>query len=399
MKQLFQIVFIIFSLTTLGQSNEGYWDNTRITTETISLRAGEKKFIKSANFPTGTTELVYRITILDDNQKLSNSLVSLLKSIPDPTGISQGTAGALFLLSSIYGDDKCKYAIFTSQTATENYIKNNKITNACFVQDTPINKEAKLLSISSSCISSKMQNLWFGFRSDNWLMKQKITVEIVPWVNKKLSRGWNVENKKDIINLSKSLKIYSKLIKKEQFSTFFLEEISQKYTYNEYLLLLPEEKKQLADYFIESSLKKTGELSIYYNNFRDASIETFKNGNLVNAIKIIQTEIIYKKRATASDYCQLGNYYILSKQFDKAEKALETGIALDTAEINLQLQLAHLYLFTNRVKEAKEIHKKYKNQNINAITSWIDQTKYDFHLFMKYNLPTTNFNKVLKILE
>jgi hypothetical protein len=46
--------------------------------------------IKTDDFPVGTTELIYRITLLDDNQKIANSLVSLLKAVPDPTGISQG---------------------------------------------------------------------------------------------------------------------------------------------------------------------------------------------------------------------------------------------------------------------------------------------------------------------
>jgi hypothetical protein len=43
--------------------------------------------IKTDDFPVGTTELIYRITLLDDNQKIANSLVSLLKAVPDPTGI------------------------------------------------------------------------------------------------------------------------------------------------------------------------------------------------------------------------------------------------------------------------------------------------------------------------
>jgi hypothetical protein len=38
--------------------------------------------IKTDDFPVGTTELIYRITLLDDNQKIANSLVSLLKAVP-----------------------------------------------------------------------------------------------------------------------------------------------------------------------------------------------------------------------------------------------------------------------------------------------------------------------------
>jgi hypothetical protein len=43
------------------------------------LFARDRIVIKTDDFPVGTTELIYRITLLDDNQKIANSLVSLLK--------------------------------------------------------------------------------------------------------------------------------------------------------------------------------------------------------------------------------------------------------------------------------------------------------------------------------
>jgi len=58
-----------------------------------------------------------------------------------------------------------------------------------------------------------------------------------------------------------------------------------------------------------------------------------------------------------------------------------------------------LYMFTNRISESKEIHKKYQTQNINAKISWIQQTKKDFELFKKCRLPEDNFKKILRILE
>jgi hypothetical protein len=211
------IIVFLFSIATCAQSNEGYWDNIRTTNETITLKAGEKKSIKTANFPEGTTEIVYRITLLDDNQKLSSSLVSVLKAIPDPTGISQGTAGAVFLLSSISGDDKCKYAIFQESKDSENYLKTGKTNNACVVQNTPINKEAKLLSADSKCDIKNSENLYFTFESDNWVMNQKIVLEVVPWVNKKASRGWKTETKKELENDIKKFDFYSHLTKKDIF--------------------------------------------------------------------------------------------------------------------------------------------------------------------------------------
>jgi hypothetical protein len=44
-------------------------------------------------------------------------------------------------------------------------------------------KDAKRLSIDKSpCLNNATVNLWFGFESSNWIMKQKIILEVVPWV-------------------------------------------------------------------------------------------------------------------------------------------------------------------------------------------------------------------------
>jgi hypothetical protein len=72
---------------------------------------------------------------------------------------------------------------------------------AYYAQEIPINKDAKRLSINkSSCLNNATANLWFGFESSNWIMKQKILLEVVPWVDAKLSRGWTLENRKFVIN-------------------------------------------------------------------------------------------------------------------------------------------------------------------------------------------------------
>jgi len=399
-KKLYFILPILAAALASAQSKEGYWDNIRTTNETISLRAGEKKVVKSADFPEGTTEIVFRITILDDNQKLSSSLVSVLKAIPDPTGISQGTAGAVFLLSTISGDDKCKYAIFADAKEADLFLTTAKNDKACLVQDTPINKEARILkSKSSECFNSKTQNLYFAFESDNWVMKEKIVLEVVPWVDNKASRGWDTDNKKEILDLSKTLKVYKNLTGKDTFSAAFLEKLSQKYTFKEFSNLIPIEKSTAIEATTEDALKKTGEANKYYSLFRDRANAAINKGNFDDAITIMESELIAKNRAQSIDYATLGNYYILSRQFDKSEKILNEAIVKDPTDINLQLQLAHLYLFTDRLSEAKDIHKKYRGQNVNAKTTWIQQTNKDFELFKKCRLPEENTKKILRILE
>ena len=401
---MYKKFYLLVSVVTFGvitaQSKDGYWDNIRTTNETVTLRAGEKKVVKTADFPEGTTEVVYRITLLDDNQKLSSSLVSVLKAIPDPTGISQGTAGAVFLLSTISGDDKCKYAIFADAKEADLFLTTAKNDKACLIQDTPINKEARILkSKGSECFNSKTQNLYFAFQSNNWVMNEKVILEVVPWVDAKASRGWDVEAKNEILALSKTLKVYKSLTGKDTFSAAFLEKLSQKYTFKELSNLLPIERTSAIEQATEEALKKTGETQKYYSLFRDRADAAINKGNFDDAITIMQSELIAKNRAQSIDYATLGNYYILSKQYDKSEKTLNEAIAKDPTDINLQLQLAHLYLFTNRFSEAKDIHKKYKNQNVNAKTTWIQQTKKDFELFKKCRLPEDNFKKILRILE
>ncbi|RAR70658.1 tetratricopeptide repeat protein [Flavobacterium aciduliphilum] len=393
-------LFLFGTFFCFAQSKEGYWDNIRTTNETITLRAGEKKIVKTAEFPEGTTELVYRITVLDDNQKLSSSLVSLLKAIPDPTGISQGTAGAVFLMSSISGTDKCKYAIFSQAKEADNYLNTEKTTKACFVQDSPINKEAKLLkSKTSDCLNSKTQQLYFAFQSDNWVMKQTIVLEVVPWVDNKASRGWDVANKNEIIALGKNTKVFATLTNKESFLAGFLEKVTQKYTHKDFIGLLPIEKSAAIESATEEALLKTGELKKYYDLFRNKANAALSTLHVEDAISILQAEFISKNRAEALDYAILAKCFILTKQFDKAEDVLKTATEKFPTDTNLQLQNAHLYLFTDRVSEAKELHKKFKNQNVSTTVSWIQQTKQDFELFKKQHLPDDYFNKILKILE
>lgn len=118
------LVLFLISINTVFSQKDGYWDKTRATTEEISVSARDRIIIKTQDFPEGTTEVVYRITLLDKNQQMAGSLVSVLKAIPDPTGISQGSAGAVFILSKISGDDKCKYAVFSSAELAAKYKEN-----------------------------------------------------------------------------------------------------------------------------------------------------------------------------------------------------------------------------------------------------------------------------------
>lgn len=398
---IFIITFFSFFLQNAmySQSKDGYWDNIRTTNQTFTIKAGETKIITSEIFPEGTTEFVYRITILDKNQQISSSLTSLLKSIPDPTGISQGAAGGVFLLSAISGEDKSKYGVFSSKIDAENYSKSKKTEKACFFQDKPINKDAKVLSLQANCFNSSSNNVFFALESDNWVMNQTVVLEIVPWVDIKLSRGWNTNSKLELLTLCKSQRVYSLLTKKEAFSAQFIDKITQKFTRKEFSTLISVEKNQFIETITEQILIKTGEIEVYNNIIREEANKAFLSGKTEDAISILQKEFFAKKKAAAIDYYHLSTFFLISKQFEKAEKICKEGITLDSSEIFLQLQLAHIYLFTDRLSEAKMIHEKYKDQNVNSKTSWKKQTETDFLLFEKNNLSNKDFKKIIKILD
>jgi hypothetical protein len=75
----------------------------------------------------------------------------------------------------------------------------------------------KRLSINkSSCLNNTTGNLWFGFESSNWIMKQK-NLEVVPWIDAKLSRGWTLENRKFVINQCKTSALARKLVNSDDF--------------------------------------------------------------------------------------------------------------------------------------------------------------------------------------
>lgn len=387
---LYLLPFVLFS-----QSKEGYWDNMRSTDQTITLKTKEKKIIKSESFPVGTTEAVFRITVLDDNQQVSSSLVSLLKNIPDPTGISQGSAGAIYMLSTIVGKDKCKFKIFTSLEDAEVYQKQGKAFGAIYTQETPVDKEVKLLK----GFTAQTTNLWFVFESDNWILKEKIALEVVPWVDYTVSRGWNATTKNKVITQLKQAPVYKEVVNKQEFAGGVLEMVVEKYSYKEYSELLQDEKQQQMSVFTEKSLSKIGEKNVLANLIRRKAKQLFDSGKRQEAIDLLSKELVETNIATVLDYNNLSKYLLLTNQLDKAESIVQKGIDLDASELKLQLNLAHVYLLKKEVSKAKEIHKKNKNQNINADTTWIRQTQLDFEEFEKANMNTADFKKILKILD
>ena len=398
-KQGIFLLFIILSFQSALAQKDGYWDKTRATSEEITVSARERIIIKTQDFPEGTTEVVFRITLLNKNQQMASSLVSVLKAIPDPTGISQGSAGAVFILSKISGDDKCNYAIFVNESMANDYKKNGTIAAACLVQDKPVSKDAKLLSVDkSSCMKLNSGKLWFGFESKNLIMNQKVILEVVPWVDTKLSRGWNVENRKSIIDQCKTSNLAQKMSNSDDFCVCILDKIQSKYSHKEFQKLLAIERAKAFKDFGDTCFDDTNLSKSIYEDLRKQASMLSRKGNYGEAITKLSI-IINDDKATALDYNAVGENYILTKQYGKALKFLKIGEKRDETELLIKLNLAHAYLLNDDFTAAKTIYKKYQSQNVTDSLSWTQKIKQDFILFKKVGIENKAFVRVLRILD
>lgn len=398
-KNIYLVFLSLLSFQSVFSQKDGYWDKERATTKEIIVSARDRIVVKTDDLPTGTTEVVFRITLLDENQQMAGNLVSVLKSIPDPTGVSQGSAGAVFIVSKISGEDKCKYAVFSKGELATEYKNTGKTDDACLVQDTPVSKDAKRLSVDkTTCFKLNSNAIWFGFESKNWIMNQKIVLEVVPWVDNKASKGWTLENRKAIIEQCKTSNLAQKMTNSDDFCVCILDKIQEKYSYFEFQKLLLIERSKAFKDFGASCFGETSVSNATYSGLRKEALNFAKQGKYGQVIAKLTT-IINDGKANALDYNLIGTSYLLTKQYGKAIKFLNEGEKLDDAELLIKLNLAHAYLLNDNFKSAKLIYKKYQFQNVTDTLSWVEKTKLDFENFKKVGIQNENFEKVLTLIE
>lgn len=392
-------ILLLTSMLGFSQSPSGYWDNQRATTKEINLSAGDKVVIKSEEFPVGTTEFVYRITLLDENQKMVNDLASVLKAIPDPYFIGKGTGGALSLASSISGNDKCTYAVFVNEAMASDFVSSDKTDKACIFQNNPVSKDAKVVSMKSACLNENTKNIWFSFKNQNWLMGEKIILEIVPWVDNIASRGWTQKNKSNLLPLILKNSITNSLndAQKQKFGYKVIEKLSKDYRFQDFNLLNATEQKSAIEKVEEQSLIEIG-LPTKYNEMISLEAKELANkGDLDGAISLMNDKVVSKSNVTASNYNVLGELYLQSNQLEKALQSFQAGERLDSKNLLVQLNLAHTYMFMDKVSKSKAIHKKYMTQNVSAKQTWKNKAINDLDRFKKTNLPQDNIQKIWRM--
>ena len=230
-------------------------------------------------------------------------------------------------------------------------------------------------------------------------MKQKIVLEVVPWVDKKASAGWNNEKKSELIALCKTSGLAKLMLNPNDLCVCILNQFSSKYTFDEYHKLLAAEKsKAFRDFGNNCIGPKTADASLL-ETFRNDVRLLKKSGEFARAIDLINSGILVSGRATAFDYNELASLYLLSRQFEQAISAIEKAGALDNFNLLIKLNQAHYELLSGNYQSAKGLHKKYRPQNVSAGKSWSDRTREDFSSFEKAGISSKDFDRILKFLE
>ncbi|HUM51133.1 MAG TPA: hypothetical protein PK431_04930 [Chitinophagales bacterium] len=401
-KSLLLFSFFIIISNSFSQDNEsGYWDNSRATYKTIKLAYDKKTWVRTDELPIGTTEIMYRITLLNDKQELLESLSSLVNKIP-PNQYSTSVAIATTLASKVVSNDLCKFSIFNTYDDAQNYYKTGNYQTACYSYPNSLHQYAGRFSIENSdCLNSETRYLWFGFKNKNEvniITDETIVLEVIPWVNKKASTGWSLEFKQKIIDVLKENDVVKKLSDPDKFSDCVLNKLEENYTVQDFKQLTFTERTQISNQYIKLCFDETGETDKVYEKASDKANSLIKNKKYSDAIKYL-LDIIDNKKATIRDYSNIGYCYLITKQFLKSIKYLKIGESIDETDLSIKLNLAHAYLFSDDIENAKAIYAKYKKQNINENVSWIDAIQKNFDDFKSAGLTSEYLNEVLNIIR
>jgi tetratricopeptide (TPR) repeat protein len=298
------------------------------------------------------------------------------------------------LLSSISGSDKCTYAIFQDNTKAFDFVGSENVEKACLYQKKPVSKDAKVVSLSkNTCLDDEATVVWFVFKNENWLLNEKIILEIVPWVDYQARKGWTTAAKN---NASTWVTNYAKTAVGNQYrgaSSNFLKNLYQEFEADQFESFSEYQKIAVFEKYNEQFKSKLEVNRNYYKEAYDLS----KKGNLAEAISVLESKIASKPSLVAQEWNLLGELYLKTNQIEKAFITLKNASTLYPESLVLKLNLAHAYMFKDEVASAKKIHKQFMTQNISAKQSWKNKAINDLDTFKKLDVPQKNIDKIWRL--
>jgi tetratricopeptide (TPR) repeat protein len=229
-------------------------------------------------------------------------------------------------------------------------------------------------------------------------MNQRILVEVVPWVDTKLSSGWTNTTKKEVIEVCASTELAKQLGSAQAYCGCILERITAKYTYAEYNNLLAAEKAKTYTENSSVCFVATNGEALRYAHYKENLALSKSEKKYGEAIKL-GLSILESPKATAQDYAQLAWLYLATKQFDKGLLYAQQAVNKEPTDLTAQVTLAHAYLLHDQFQEAKSIYKKHQTQNVSEDLSWKAKTEQDFAEFTALGLSSSNFKRVIRLLD
>ena len=396
MKTKFLAVFcLFFCKNVIAQNQDGNWDFIRAIERNIPLADGEKKWYR-IELPVGTTQIIYRVSFLSSSADATDKLASTLQSAPSLT--AKGASAALNLITILGGTNKGRYHIFTSSEAANAYLSTGKPYNSCYSSGEDIPGEKNFLNLErGTCITQNTRYLWFAFYNGNYAYDEEVLLEVVPWVDNEASKGWTLDIKNAFMKHCVD-QVGDAITMKKEVCACVLEKFQKEHKVHELTTLTEAELEKISLTYSEQCIKGTGEHVNILDNSRETANQAAEKGDYTTAIQTY-LEIIESGSATVIDYNNLGWYYILTKQYLKATKYLKEGEKLDETELLIKGNLAHAYLLSGEVENAKTIYLKFKTQNVDETLSWCQMVKDDFETLRSKGITCEQFSEILNLLK
>lgn len=392
MKQLslFLLITLLFQFA-LSQNSTGYWDQLRSQKKAFRLQANTRQLFE-LGIPYGTTELIYRVTVLPTNKEITNSIADLAGSFKTPKMLA--ASGAISLVGKVMGDDKCKFYIFKGSSDAATYKQKGLVKNTCYAETNPTVTSDGYFN-NNGCINVYSNKLYFGIETTNLKLPSDIIIEILPWVEPAMERGWTKEA---------SNAIYNYLAEKynEDILDCMMSKITENYTAMELTKVNQTDEDRILGGYAHNCLDELGlskEVDEEVDNeYRDEADSLIDAGNYEEAIEIY---LMFDEDTTANiaDYTSLGWAYILSKQYLKAIKYLKKGELLDDTDLLIQGNLAHAYLLSGDFTKANIIYQKYRGQNVAVGMSWEKMVNEDFNTFKEKRIACSRCQEILDSFE
>ena len=95
---------------------------------------------------------------------------------------------------------------------------------------------------------------------------------------------------------------------------------------------------------------------------------------------------------------EIGWYYFGTKQYKASLAAFKRGTQLYPEDLNMLINVAHLYLFNNDYPSAIAIYKAHLNDMVKPDRSWVEVLKDDYAYFKNNKDDVTLFDKVFEEL-